>query len=35
MSISLEQGKEQLEALKKNPLIVKEGVEYQVAINFS
>ncbi|PWN53691.1 E set domain-containing protein [Violaceomyces palustris] len=35
VSINLEQGKEQLEALRKNPLVVKEGVEYNVKIRFS
>ncbi|CAO1625924.1 unnamed protein product [Parajaminaea phylloscopi] len=35
VSLNLDQGKEQLEGLKKNPLIVKEGVDYQVSISFS
>lgn len=35
VSINLEQGEEQLEALKRSPLVVKEGVEYQVSISFS
>lgn len=35
VSINLEQGKEALEALKKNPITIKEGVEYNVSISFS
>ncbi|EPQ27639.1 uncharacterized protein PFL1_04777 [Pseudozyma flocculosa PF-1] len=34
VSIDLQQPKEQLEALKKNPLNVKEGVDYSVKIVF-
>ena len=35
MGINLEQSKEKLEALKKNPITIKEGVEYSVSISFS
>ncbi|CAO1613612.1 unnamed protein product [Jaminaea pallidilutea] len=35
VSVELDKGKDHLEQLKKNPLTVKEGVEYQVALSFS
>lgn len=35
VTIDLRQPKEQLEALKKNPLNIKEGVDYSVKIRFA
>lgn len=35
VGINLEQSKDKLEALKKNPITIKEGVEYSVSISFS
>ncbi|KDN52758.1 putative Rho GDP-dissociation inhibitor 1 [Tilletiaria anomala UBC 951] len=35
VSIKLDGSQDELEALKKNPLIVKEGVDYNIAISFS
>lgn len=35
VSINLEQPTAQLEALKENPITIKEGVDYNVSISFS